>query len=91
MYNHIELNCLGSSGKKLIPKTYLKNIGSNLKKNNTWSVRMPLRISRISRQPLMEKPVRKPKIIIYNHIQSMSYGMKLKYLLSLCVNSILKV
>ncbi|KEH17250.1 hypothetical protein MTR_0029s0090 [Medicago truncatula] len=36
--------------------------GSILKGNNTWSVCMPLRTSRISRPSLVSrKPVRKPK------------------------------
>jgi len=36
--------------------------GSNLRGNNTWSVRMPLRMSQTSRPSLMgRKPVRKPK------------------------------
>jgi len=37
-------------------------LGSILRENNVWSVRMPLRTSRISRQPLVGgKPMRKKK------------------------------
>jgi len=36
--------------------------GSKFRENNSWPMRMPLRMSRISRPPLVgRKPVRKPK------------------------------
>ncbi|AES63839.1 hypothetical protein MTR_2g013890 [Medicago truncatula] len=36
--------------------------GSIPRGNNTWSMRMPLRMSRITRPPLVgQKPMRKPK------------------------------
>lgn len=46
-------SCLGFRDSKLIPKMYLENIGSILKGNNIWSVRMSLRMSWISHPSLM--------------------------------------
>jgi hypothetical protein len=48
----------------LFPRTYgrIPGLGSILRRNNVWSVCMPLRTSWISRPPLMDrKPVRKQK------------------------------
>jgi len=52
---NVKPSCLGYSGKELLARTYPGNTGFDSQGNNVWSVRMPLRMSRISRLPLVEE------------------------------------